>query len=101
MVGIPALIALGLTAITDGWRGVRAFLATPGQWRVRPGWIAIAIALGLGLRLGMGVLALLLGVVPALTLRPWTPLQFGVFALLLFVFAVPEGCHNVAGWEKT
>ena len=37
LVGIPALIALGMTAMSDGWRGVRAFLTKPGQWRVRPG----------------------------------------------------------------
>ena len=35
MVFIPTLIALGLTAMADGWGGVRALLGKLAQWRVR------------------------------------------------------------------
>src|SRR5215212_4052937 len=59
MVFIPALIALGLTAMADGWTGVRILLSKLGQWRLRPLWIAAAVALGLVLRLAMSVIAVL------------------------------------------
>ncbi len=90
LVFIPALVALALTALSDGWSGVRALLARPGTWRVRPGWIAIAVAVGLLLRVGMSLLALLLGWIPAIQLRQWSPLQFAFLAAILFLFAIPE-----------
>src|SRR5262245_8129791 len=61
MVCIPALIALSLTAATDGLVGVRGLAGKLGQWRVRPIWVVAALALGLVLRLSMSVIALLLG----------------------------------------
>src|SRR5215213_5276666 len=75
MVFIPALIALGLTAMADGWTGVRALLSKLGQWRVRTLWVVVAVVLGLVLRLIMSVIALLLGLIPAIQLRPWSPTQ--------------------------
>jgi membrane protease YdiL (CAAX protease family) len=90
MVFIPALVALSLAALTDGWSGVRALLSKRGQWRVRPLWVAVAIVLGLVLRLSMSVIALLLGLIPAIQLRPWSPTQLAFFAVMLFVFALPE-----------
>jgi len=90
MVFIPALIALGLTAMADGWTGVRALLSKLGQWRVRTLWVVVAVVLGLVLRLIMSVIALLLGLIPAIQLRPWSPTQLAFFAAILFVFALPE-----------
>jgi uncharacterized protein len=90
MVFIPALIALGLAALTDGWSGVRALVSKRGQWRVRPLWMVAAVTLGLVLRLTMSVIALLLGLIPAIHLRQWSPLQLALFVAILFVFAVPE-----------
>jgi uncharacterized protein len=90
MVFIPALVALGLTALTDGWSGVRALLSKRGQWRVRTWWVMVAVVLGLVLRLIMSVIALLLGLTPAIQLRQWSPMQLAFFAVILFVFALPE-----------
>jgi membrane protease YdiL (CAAX protease family) len=90
MVFIPALIALSLTAVTDGWMGVRALLSKRGQWRVRPLWVVVAVVLGLVLRVIMSVIALLLGQIPFIQLRQWSPMQLGLFAVMLFVFAIPE-----------
>ena len=39
MVFVPALVALALTAVTDGGTGVRALLGKLGQWRLRLGWV--------------------------------------------------------------
>jgi uncharacterized protein len=90
MVFLPALVALSLAALTDGWSGVRALLSKRGQWRVRPLWVVTAVALGLVLRLMMSVIALLLELIPAIQLRPWSPMQLAFFAAILFVFALPE-----------
>jgi uncharacterized protein len=75
MVFIPALVALGLAALTDGWSGVRALLSKRGQWRLRTWWVVVAIVLGLVLRLIMSVIALLLGLIPTIQLRQWSPTQ--------------------------
>jgi uncharacterized protein len=90
MVFIPALVALGLAAVTDGWSGVRALVSKLGQWRVRPLWVVVAVVLGLVLRLIISVIALLLGLIPAIQLRQWSPTQLAFFAAILFVFALPE-----------
>ena len=90
MVFIPALVALSLAALTDGWSGVRALLSKRGQWRVRSLWVVVAIVLGLVLRLIMSVIALLLGLIPAIQLRQWSATQLAFFAAILFVFALPE-----------
>jgi uncharacterized protein len=90
MVFIPALIALGLTAMADGWAGVRALLSKLGQSRLRPLWVVGAVALGLVLRLTISAVALLLGLITTIQLRPWSPTQMAFFAAILFVFALPE-----------
>lgn len=90
MVFIPALVALGLTAMTDGRSGVRTLLSKLRQWRVRPLWVVAAVALGLALRLAMSVIAVLVGLIPTIQLRPWSPTQLAFFAVMLFVFAIPE-----------
>ena len=95
IVCIPILVALSLTATTDGRSGVRALLATRGQWRINWVWVVLAVALGLVMRLSMSVVALGLGWISAIQLRPWTPMQLAFFALILFIFAVPEE----VGWR--
>jgi uncharacterized protein len=90
MVFIPALVALSLTAIVDGRSGVSALLGKLAQWRLRPKWIAVALGLGLVMRLAMSGVALLLGLIPSVQLRPWTPAQLALFAAMLFIFAIPE-----------
>jgi membrane protease YdiL (CAAX protease family) len=90
MVLIPVLIALSLTAATDGWKGARTLIGKLGQWRLRPIWVVAALALGLALRLIMSGVALLLGLIPAIQLRAWSPAQLAFFAVMLFAFAIPE-----------
>jgi membrane protease YdiL (CAAX protease family) len=90
MVFIPALVALSLTAVTDGRSGVRGLLGKLAQWRVPPKWLVVALALGLVMRLAMSGVAVLLGLIPAIELRPWTPTQLALFAVILFIFALPE-----------
>lgn len=90
MVFIPTLVALTLTSITDGRGGLRALLGKLMQWRVPPIWIMMAVALGLVLRVMMSLIAMLLGLISTIQLRPWSPPQLAFFAVILFVFAVPE-----------
>jgi membrane protease YdiL (CAAX protease family) len=90
LVFIPALVALALTALTDGWAGVRSLTGRLGRWRVRPLWVVVAVALGLVVRLLISVIALLLGLIPTILLRPWSPVQLALFAAMLLVFAIPE-----------
>jgi uncharacterized protein len=90
MVFVPTLVALSLTAVTDGWTGVRTFVSKLGQWRVRLKWIVMALALGLVLRMTMSGIAVVLGLISTIQLRPWTPTQLAFFAAILFVFAFPE-----------
>src|SRR4051812_46457448 len=66
MVLLPAIIALGLSALTEGKAGVHALLGKLGQSRIRGKWLAIAVLMAWGLRLSMSVIALLLGLIPAL-----------------------------------
>src|SRR4051812_10808082 len=89
MVFIPALIALGLTALNDGWSGVRALMSKLGQWRLRPLWAVVAVALGLVLRLAISAVAVLVGLIPTIQLRQWSAGQLAFFAVILFLFALP------------
>ena len=90
LVGIPALIALGLTAMTDGWSGVRAFLAKPGSGACARAGSPSPLHWGWGCAWAW-----------AWSRCCWAPFRrsscargrrcnSGVFALMLFVFAVPE-----------
>jgi membrane protease YdiL (CAAX protease family) len=77
-------------ALTDGRSGVRVLVSKLGQWRLRPIWVVAAVALGLVLRLTMSGIALPLGLIPSIQLRQWSPVQLGFFAVMLFIFAIPE-----------
>ena len=90
MVFIPTLVALSLTALNDGWSGVRALVSKLGQWRLRPLWVVVAVALGLVLRLAISAVAVLLGLIPTIQLRQWSAGQLAFFAVILFLFALPE-----------
>jgi membrane protease YdiL (CAAX protease family) len=66
LVIIPTAVAVVLTALVDGRRGVGAFVRQCFQWRCAVKWYFIAIALGFVIHLGSSVLALLTGAIPAL-----------------------------------
>ena len=90
MVFIPALLAISLTALSEGMAGVRSLLGKLARWRIDPKWIAIAVALGLVARLTMSLVALGLGMISTIQLRPGGPASFALLAVVFFVFAIPE-----------
>ena len=90
IVFIPALLAISLTALSEGRVGVRSLLGKLVQWRINLKWVVIAVALALVMRLAISLIALGLGTIPAIQLRPVSPAQFVVLALILFIFAIPE-----------
>jgi membrane protease YdiL (CAAX protease family) len=95
MVLIPAVLAVLLASITGGRKGAGTLLREMFQWRVRFGWYAVALALALVIRLAMSVLALLLGWIPAIQLRPWPGAQFALLGAILLISASLEGL----GWR--
>jgi membrane protease YdiL (CAAX protease family) len=90
IVFIPAFLAIALTALSEGRAGVGSLLGKLAQWRVNFKWVIIAVALALVMRLTISLIALAMGMIPAIQLRPMSPAQFVVLALILFIFAIPE-----------
>ena len=90
IVFIPALMAIVLTALSEGKSGLRSLLGKLAQWRVRFQWVIIAVGLGLVMRLTISLIALGFGLIPAIQLRPMPAAQFVILALILYIFAVPE-----------
>lgn len=90
MVFIPALLSISLTALSEGREGVRALLGKMAQWRIRLKWVAMALVLALVLRLMISLIALGLGMISTIQLRPGGPPQYIILAIIFFVFAIPE-----------
>jgi membrane protease YdiL (CAAX protease family) len=90
MVLIPAFIAISLTVFLEGQGGVRSLLGKLTQWRISLRWVLIAVALGFLLRLMVSLIALGLGLISSIQLRPGGPASFVIFAAIFFVFAIPE-----------
>lgn len=90
MVFIPALLAIILTALTDGRKGVGALLKKLFQWQIGFKWFAIALGLALGLRLAMSVLALLFGWIPTVQLNDWSLQEYIIIGVFTLVGAVME-----------
>lgn len=90
MVLIPALLAILLTAMTGGRESLRALLRRPFQWRVGFKWYAIALGLALGTRVAMILLALGMGWISAIRVRPWPPQLFILFGVMTIFGAVME-----------
>jgi membrane protease YdiL (CAAX protease family) len=89
MVFVPALVAVVLTALSEGWPGVKALLSRLAQWRLRWQWVLLALGLALLLRLTISVVAVGLGVIDTIQIRAGGPALI-ILAVVLFVFAVPE-----------
>jgi membrane protease YdiL (CAAX protease family) len=68
------LVALVLAALTEGLGGAGRLLGQLGRWRVGLRWCAATIGLGLALRLAMSLLGL--------ALRPLSPAEFVLLALI-------------------
>ena len=90
MVFIPALLAISLTAVSEGREGVRALLGKLAHWRISLKWVVIALALALVIRLTMSFIALGLGMISTIQLRPGGMAQYLILAVIFYVFAVPE-----------
>jgi membrane protease YdiL (CAAX protease family) len=95
LVAIPALVAIALAAVTEGGAGVGRLLRQLGRWRVGLRWYVIALGLGLALRLAMSLLGLALGLIPRLQLRPLSPPEFALLALIPLLPAFLEE----VGWR--
>jgi membrane protease YdiL (CAAX protease family) len=90
VVFIPALVAISLTALSDGTSGVRSLLVKLAHWRISLKWVVIALTLALVVRLTISLLALGLGMISAIRLRPGGPASYILLAMIFFVFAIPE-----------
>jgi len=90
LVFVPALIAVLLTSLSEGRKGVVALLNKPFQWRIGFKWYAITIGLALGLRLTMSVLAVLLGWIPTIQLNSWSLPEFIIIGVIILIGAVME-----------
>jgi membrane protease YdiL (CAAX protease family) len=90
MVFVPALLAISLTAVTEGRAGVRSLLGKLAQWHISLKWVAIALGLALVIRLTMSFIALGLGMISTIQLRPGGSAQYILLAVVFFVFAIPE-----------
>lgn len=90
MVFIPALMAIALSALSEGTVGVRSLLGKLTQWRISLKWLLIALALALLIRLTMSLIASGLGIISTIQLRPGGPEQYVILAIIFFVFAIPE-----------
>src|SRR5215207_1895229 len=90
MVFIPALMAISLTALSEGKAGVRSLLSKLAQWRISLKWVVMALVLALIVRLTMSLIALGLGMISTIHIRPGGLASYIVLALVLFVFAIPE-----------
>lgn len=90
IVFIPALLAISLTALSEGKVGVRSLLGKLTKWPVSLKWVIIALGLAFGIRLAMSLIALGLGMISTIQLRPGGPASYVILAIVFFVFAIPE-----------
>lgn len=90
IVLIPTVVALVLAALAEGRVGVGRLLGQLGRWRVGLHWYAVVLGLGLALRLGMSLLGLALGLTSSLQLRPLTPPEVVLLALVPLIPAFTE-----------
>jgi membrane protease YdiL (CAAX protease family) len=90
MVFIPALMAISLTAFSEGKAGVRSLLGKLVHRPIDLKWITIAVVLGLVARLLISLIALGLGMISTIQLRPGGPASYVLLAVVFFVFAIPE-----------
>jgi uncharacterized protein len=94
MVLVPALMAVLLTAFSDGGKGVNALLKKLFL-RVTFKGIFIALGLALALRLSVSLLAILFGWIPTIRLYPWSSQQF----LIIGVFTLFGAFMEELGWR--
>jgi len=95
MVFVPAIMAVLLTSLGEGRKGVVALLKKPFQWRIGFKWYAITLGLALVLRLTMSALAVLLGWISTIQLNSWSLPEF----IIVGIFAVIGAVMEELGWR--
>ncbi|HRQ42655.1 MAG TPA: CPBP family glutamic-type intramembrane protease [Chloroflexota bacterium] len=90
IVCIPPILAIFLTAITDGRSGVRSLLRKLVEWRISLGWLATALAVAFAMRLAVSLLALALGMIPVMQLRPTTVTEVVMLAVIFLLAGILE-----------
>ena len=90
VVIIPSVLAVLLAGMTGGRKGIADLLRKLVHWRVSFKWYAITLIVALAVRLSMSLLALVLGWIQAIQNRPWTPVQFIVLFVMLYIAAALE-----------
>ena len=90
----PAICALGLTARSEGRRGVERLFAQIGKWRVRVGWYLFAAGYIAALKLTVAVMhRAMTGGWPRFGETPW-PL-----VLIALFFSTPVQAGEELGWR--
>lgn len=87
---IPAILAVLMAAMTGGASAVRTLLDRLTRWRVSLKWLLIAIAVPFAMRLAISLIALLLGLIPSIQLRPLTPAEAILLVVIFIIGAIPE-----------
>jgi membrane protease YdiL (CAAX protease family) len=90
MVWIPAVLAIILTAINEGSSGVRSLLGQLTHWRISLKWLLTALLVTAAMRLAISLIALGLGWIPSIQLRPLSALEVVLLAVIFMIAAIPE-----------
>jgi membrane protease YdiL (CAAX protease family) len=90
MVAVPAVLAVLLTALTGGRKGIRELFKRLFLWLVGLKWYAIALGLAFGVRLTVSLLAVALGWIPSIELNAWSLPQYIIIGVFIVFGAVTE-----------
>ena len=92
---VPSTLAILLTALTEGGKGVSELLKKLFQWRISSKWYIVALAMPIGIVFASGVLAFLLGWSPSVQIRlPAASLLITNIILVLLIAVLEE-----LGWR--
>jgi membrane protease YdiL (CAAX protease family) len=93
----PALAGFTVSALTEGWSGVKRILAAIGRWRVAPVWYLVAIGLPLLLQLA----AVQINRMSGAAAPDWSAIpparEIAVWVAIFLVFSGPLG--EEPGWR--
>jgi uncharacterized protein len=95
LVFIPAILAILLTAMTEGGKGVEVLLKKLTQWRIGFIWYLIALGLALVSRFAISLLAILFGWTTTFRLYVWTPQQY----VMIGIFTIIGASMEELGWR--
>jgi membrane protease YdiL (CAAX protease family) len=90
MAFVPTVMVILFTGLTGGRKSVTALLQKLLQWKIGFKWYVFALGLPLGIHLAMSLLALWLGWIPAIQVRPWSLPQFIIVAIFMVIAAPLE-----------